>query len=151
MRKLLNRITDRAVKMLLFVSLLLTGFLFTACKKYDKGKSQMNIEEQAWGKNRMDTETDIAHFRGLQSHTLSELQHVHAATAKYQNINNAFGDSYVDIGMVMPEMDYHLLKREIISPVLDLRKPPILIYSKKSNGKFELVSVEYAVPIKSQS
>jgi len=53
--------------------------------------------------------------------------------------------------LVMPGMEYHLLKRETISPVFDLRKPPLLVYSKKSNEKFELVSVEYSVPIKAQS
>ena len=151
MRKLLNRTTGRAVRMLLFMSLLFTGFLFTACRKHDKDKSRTSIEEQAGSSNTINTEADIAHFRGLHSQTLSELQHVHAATTKYQNINDAFGDSYVDIGLVMPDMDCHLLKREIISPVFDLRKPPMLVYNKKSNGKFELVSVEYTVPINSQS
>ena len=151
MRKLFNSTAGRPIKTLLIVSLMFTGFLFTACKNYDKGKSQKNIEERAGGNNRINTEADIAHFRGFHSQTLSELQHVHSATAKYQDINNAFGDSYVDIGLVMPDMSYHLLKREIISPVFDLRKPPILVYSKKSNGKFELVSVEYTVPINSQS
>ena len=62
---------------------------------------------------------------GLDPQTLLELQQVRAATARYQNIEHAFGDSYVDIGLVMPNMGYHFLKSELVSPVFDMKKPPI--------------------------
>src|SRR6185369_15574137 len=93
----------------------------------------------------------LNYYKGLDPQTLWELQQVRAATAKYQNINNAFGDSYVDIGLVMPNMGYHFLKAQLVSPVFDMKKPPILVYNKKDNGSFELVAVEYAVPIDPQS
>ena len=48
-------------------------------------------------------------------------------------------------------MGYHILKAELVTSVFDLRKPPILVYNKKNNGNFELVAVEYAIPIDPQS
>ena len=73
-------------------------------------------------------------------------------TAKYQNISNAFADNYDETPLVvMPNMGYHFFKSELISPVFDLRKPALLVYNKKDNGNFELVAVEYGVPIDPQS
>ena len=40
-----------------------------------------------------------------------------------------------------------MLKSSLVSPVFDLRKPPILVYNKREDGSFELLAVEYAVPI----
>jgi hypothetical protein len=152
MKNSLNRVTERRIKTFLFVALLFTVCLFTACKKYEAGKTEKNNEEQAARNNKINIEAElVAHYSGLEPQTLSELQQVHAATAKYQNINNAFGDNYVDIGLVMPNMGYHFLKAALITPVFDLSTPPILVYNKKNNGKFELVAVEYAIPIDPQS
>ena len=167
MKNLFNRATDRPIKTFMnttanqstwnaqpffYLVILVTAFLFTACKKYAADKPQTNSEEKVASNNGIKTEADLlTRYNGLDPQTLSELQQVHAATAKYQNINNAFGDSYVDIGLVMPNMGYHFLKAELITPVFDLRKPPILVYNKKDNGNFELVAVEYAIPINPQS
>jgi hypothetical protein len=146
----LNRFL-RSGQLIPYVMILTASLLFSACKKYND-KAQTNSEEQLASANNAKAGAESLNFyTGLDPQTLRELQQVRAATAKYQNINNAFGDSYVDIGLVMPNMGYHFLKAELIKPVFDLGKPPILVYNKKNNGNFELVAVEYAVPIDPQS
>lgn len=150
MKNLLNRVTDHPIKIFLILSLFFTAFL-TACNKYEAGKPKNN-DDQTGINSRINSEADlISRYSGLGLQTLAELQQVHAATAKYQNIGNAFGDSYVDIGLVLPNMGYHILKAELVTSVFDLKKPPILVYNKKNNGNFELVAVEYAIPIDPQS
>ena len=134
-----------------YMAILFTAFLFTACKKYEANKPQTDNTEQVTNNNGKPDAELFSQNSGLDPQTLLELQQVRAATARYQNIEHAFGDSYVDIGLVMPNMGYHFLKGELVSPVFDMKKPPILVYNKKNNGKFELVAVEYAVPIDPQS
>jgi hypothetical protein len=132
---------------ILYMIILFTVFLFTACKKYDANKTKDNSTEQVNNEN--PGAEMLSQYNGLDPQTLLELQQVRAATARYQNIEHAFGDSYVDIGLVMPMMGYHFLKAQLVSSVFDMKKPPILVYNKKNNGKFELVAVEYAVPMSS--
>lgn len=135
----------------LYMMILFTAFLFTACKKYEANNPQTDNTEQVKGNNGNPDLELFSQYNGLDPQTLLELQQVKSATAKYQNIKNAFGDSYADIGLVMPNMGYHFLKAELITPVFHLTKPPILVYNKKNNGNFELVAVEYAIPINPQS
>jgi hypothetical protein len=135
----------------LYMIILFTAFLFTACKKYEAGKAKDNSIDQMANHNEKPGAELFNQNSGLDPQTLLELQEVRAATARYQNIEHAFGDSYVDIGLVMPNMGYHFLKAGLVTSVFDLRKPPILVYNKKDNGKFELVAVEYAVPIDPRS
>lgn len=135
---------------LFFLIMLFGTFLFTACKKYAADKPAAE-EQTTVSKNEISTEAELAkHYSELNPQTLSELQQVHAATAKYQNISNAFADNYgEDPIVVLPNMGYHFLKAELVSPVFDVKKPAILVYNKKENGNFELVAVEYAVPMSS--
>jgi len=160
MKNLFNRATDRPIKTFIntqvsrkvwnaqasfYMAILFTTFVFTGCKKYAADKPQVNNEEQVASNNGIRTGTE-----GLNPQTLQELQQVRAATAKYQNIENAFADSYDNVPVVvLPNMGYHFLKAGLVSPVFDLRKPAILVYNKKDNGNFELVAVEYAVPMSS--
>ena len=89
-----------------YLLILFTAFSFTACKKYAAEKPQTNNEEQVAGNNGIKTDTE-----GLSLQTLWELQQVRAATAKYQNINNAFADNYDETPLVvMPNMGYHFFK-----------------------------------------
>jgi hypothetical protein len=135
----------------LYLMILVTSFLFTACKKYTSEKPQS--EEQTLSSKQGDAFSEIARANsGLEPQTLSELQQAQAATAKYQNINNAFADNYGEQPIVvMPNMGYHFLKAQFISSTFDFRKPAILVYNKKANGNFELVALEYAVPIDPQN
>ena len=134
----------------LYMLILIAAFLFTACKKYEANKPQTDNTEQVTNNNGKPDLELFSQYSGLDPQTLLELQQVKAATAKYQNINNAFADNYgKDPIVVMPNMGYHFLKVELVSPVFDMKKPAILVYNKKNNGKFELVAVEYAVPMSS--
>ena len=168
MKKMFNKAIDRPIKTFMNTQvnrstwnaypffclvILFTAFLFTACKKYATDKPQPKSEEQFINNNGVTNDLGLpGSYKMLDPQTLSELQQVRAATAKYQNINNAFADNYKDIPIVvMPNMGYHFLKAELISPVFDMKKPAILVYNKKDNGNFELVAVEYAVPIDPQS
>jgi len=121
---------------------------FTGCKKYANGEADNN---QAISNNQAKVDQELLTFyKGLNPQTLFELQQVRAATARYRHIKNAFADNYVDIGLKLPNMGYHILKSELVTPVFDVRKPPILVYNKDEDGNFELLAVEYAVPIDHQ-
>jgi hypothetical protein len=137
---------------ILYMVILCTAFLFTACKKYEAGNPHTDNTEQVTGNNGKPDAELFSNYGGLDPQTLLELQQVKAATAKYQNINNAFADNYGnDPIVVLPNMGYHFLKAPLVNQVFDMKKPAILVYNKKDNGKFELVAVEYAVPIDPQS
>ena len=69
------------------------------------------------------------------------------ATAKYRDFDKAIKDDYVDINTVVPNMGYHFMKSKFVNATFDASKPEILVYNKKLNGSFQLVAVEYAVPI----
>ena len=134
----------------LYMVILFAAFLFTACKKYEANKPQTDNTEQVTNNNGKPDLELFSQYNGLDPQTLLELQQAKAATAKYQNIENAFADNYgKDPVVTLPNMGYHFLKTELVSPVFDLRKPAILVYNKKDKGKFELVAVEYAVPMSS--
>jgi hypothetical protein len=130
--------------LLMFSGLLLTGCMKTAKEDTPNLQSSETITEN--------TDLKSIYTSGeLSQQTLRELQQVKAATGKYANLDNAYKDDYKDIGLKLENMGYHFLKAELVSPVFNLTKPAILVYNKRKNGSFELVSVEYAVPIDPQS
>src|SRR5215471_1729146 len=130
----------------LFAMALLSIVLVPGCTKQEKVADQN--EKMAKVAN-VDDELQTF-YSGLDPQTLFELQQVRAATARYRDAKNAFKDNYVDINLKLPNMGYHFLKAEQVTPVFDLRKPPILVYNKKEDGSFELLAVEYAIPIDPQ-
>jgi hypothetical protein len=89
----------------------------------------------------------LNNYTGLSAQTQWELQQARASTAKYRNINKAIEDGYADISVVVPNMGHHYLKSTFVDATFDYRKPEILVYNKEEDGSFELVAVEYAVPI----
>ena len=44
-------------------------------------------------------------------------------------------------------MGYHFMKSALVDAVFDYKHPEILVYNKNLDGSFELLAVEYAVPI----
>jgi len=84
---------------------------------------------------------------GFSFITLLELLEARLATAKYRDFDKAIKDGYADINVVVPNMGYHFMKSAIVDATFQATKPEILVYNKKANGSFELVAVEYAVPI----
>ncbi len=130
--------------LLFFSGVLLAGCMKPPTEDASNVQSNQTISESTELKS-IYTSSD------LSAQTLKELQQVKAATGRYSNLDNAFKDDYKDIGLKLENMGYHFLKAELVSPVFDLTKPAILVYNKRKNGSFELVAVEYAVPIDPQS
>ncbi len=134
---------------LFYLIVFLSTFLFTGCKKYER--SEANSEAQSISNKKINDDKELlTYYKGLDPKTLWELQQARAATARYSNIDNAFRDQYKDLGLVMQNMGFHFLKAELVDSVFDFRRPEILVYNKKINGSFELVALEYAVPIDPQ-
>ena len=139
-----SSVTANRLFFLLFSGLLLTGCMKPAKEDTANLQSSETITES--------TDLKSVYTSGdLSRQTLRELQQVKAATGKYSNLDNAYKDDYKDIGLKLENMGYHFLKAALVSPVFDLTKPAILVYNKRKNGSFELVAVEYAVPIDPQS
>jgi len=129
--------------------IVLFAILFTGCKKYE---TQPNNGSQMASVSKLSADMEVlTYYRGLGKETLQELQQARAATARYQNISNAFADGYADINLVMPNMGYHFMKSKLVDSVFNVRKPELLVYNKNENGNFELGAVEYAIPINPQS
>ncbi|HEV7331454.1 MAG TPA: hypothetical protein VGN63_10490 [Flavisolibacter sp.] len=86
-------------------------------------------------------------YTGHSGQTMWELQQARAATARYRNIQNAIKDGYEDIKVIVPLMGHHYMKSDLVNATFDIRNPEILVYNKNAKGLFELVAVEYAIPI----
>ncbi|HYC30461.1 MAG TPA: hypothetical protein VEB42_16615 [Chitinophagaceae bacterium] len=89
----------------------------------------------------------IGRYTGLTSQTVSELQIARTATDRYKNIQNAITDGYADISVVVAQMGHHYMKSAYVDDKFEVNKPEILVYDKKEDGSFELVAVEYAIPL----
>jgi hypothetical protein len=140
---------------LLLGSLMLIGFLFTGCKKHDisvpghdtqpNNSTVLDTDEQFRERYEKRDKHDRHDWIGWQ--TSWELLHARVATAKYRHINKAIEDGYADISVVVPNMGHHYMKSAFVDATFDASKPEILVYNKKEDGSFQLVAVEYAVPI----
>jgi hypothetical protein len=106
--------------------------LFYACNKESVSGIDKSIQSQ------LDT---------LDQQASSELQQAWEATSKYQNIQNAFADNYADIHVVMPNMGYHYMKSDFVDSVFDFKHPELLVYNKRADSSFQLVAIEYAIPL----
>jgi hypothetical protein len=129
--------------------LLLTGVIFTACEQ-ELLESPFDASHQAIAEFDQVTEANmnvVQLYPSISSATAWELQQARAATARYVDIDNAIRDQYVDINVVSENMGYHYMKVSEVDDTFNIRKPEILIYNKNHNGQFELVAVEYAIPL----
>jgi hypothetical protein len=142
-----NQLVAGITPVLALIVLLIT-LLLSSCQKQADGKAQNGNQAMKNAANVGGDETTFG--SGLDPRTISELQQVRAATARYHNDSNAFKDGYMDINLKLPNMGYHFLQSSLVTPVFDLTRPAILVYNKKPNGRFELLAVEYAVPIDQQ-
>ena len=128
-------------RFILCLTLLSGTLLLTACGKQDAFNSSSAIQCAK------PVEAKAATQSALSDETLKELQQARDATAQYRDINNAIADGYVDINVVMPNMGYHFQKVKLVDSVFNIRKPELLVYNKRNDGSFQLVAVEYAVPL----
>jgi hypothetical protein len=146
-----NKFQTRAAHtMSSFLGLLLfAGFIFTGCDQeiIDAPVAPSQKITAAYEQNATAELNVINLYPSLSSTTTWELQQARAATARYRDISNAIKDQYVDIKVVTENMGYHYMKVSEVDETFDLRKPEILIYNKNQQGKFELVAIEYAIPL----
>ena len=78
---------------------------------------------------------------------MAELQLAKISTARYNNIENAKADGYVDINVVVPHMGHHYMNQNYLNETFDISKPEILVYyPNPASGHMQLVAVEYAIP-----
>ena len=91
-----------------------------------------------------------------------ELQRVRAALEKYRDPLVAVHDGYLSTmacinfpNKPLPgheqypkgAMGVHFINAQLISPVLDPMKPPILLYEPDASGKLQLTGAEWMVPL----
>jgi hypothetical protein len=120
--------------------LVLTGtLLFTSCKK-------QSVDAPAASDPSIAANADMESL-ATHSITAQELKLARQATEKYQNIDSAIHDGYVDINVIMPNMGYHYQRPDLVDSVFDISHPELLVYNKDHEGAFKLVAVEYAIPL----
>jgi hypothetical protein len=133
-----------------YLIIILMSFTVMACQKngLDNLVSE-SLEDLVNTANRKINKglCDLNKYENLSFRTRWELNQARAATAKYQNINNALADQYVDIGVDVENMGHHYMKASLVDATFDIRQPEILVYNKDKNGRQRLVAVEYAVPL----
>jgi hypothetical protein len=137
-----NRITMPISKMFSVFTLTCLCLLFTSCKKEAAEKPEPAETSAPLSKT-----FNLNMYTGLSSQLAWELQQARAATAKYQNLKNAIKDGYGDINVISENMGYHYMRTSIVDGKFEITKPEILVYNKDDEGNFELVAVEYAVPL----
>lgn len=146
MKKLFNSAMRYQHKISLFFYWMMTaGFVLTGCQKENVATPLDNLQSS---KNEVQSVSNVLNdYTGLSLQTSQELQQARAATARYRNIKNALKDGYDDINVVAPYMGYHFMKSSLTDAIFDIRRPEILVFNKDEDGNFNLVAIEYAVPI----
>jgi len=129
-----------------FTVVMAIAALLTACTK--QYANEPGAESRLAGNDASsDHSNAVFKYHDVGSQTLWELNQARAATAQYRDIKNAFRDGYASIDVVVPNMGYHFRKLDLVDGVFDYKHPEILVYNKNLDGSFELLAVEYAVPI----
>lgn len=151
MKKLFNEF-KAAQNLTYSLGLLLGTLLFTGCKKETVNENQPagSKEVQASVINAANMKSDAAFmnmYNGLGKQTTLELQQARAATARYRNIENALKDGYTNIGVDVENMGHHYMNNSLVDGTFDIRNPEILVYNGNAEEGFELVAVEYAIPL----
>ena len=122
------------------------GIVFSGCKK--DNLKPTDLQDQTVSVNAESAQASFFNlYNGLSRQTLFELQQARAATAKYNNVENAIRDGYVDIAVDVQHMGHHYMKPLIVDGTFDITHPEILVYNRNERGVQQLVAVEYAVPL----
>jgi len=132
----------------IYFIMLLATFLFTACQKY--AATEPINEDQARSARAANNgnQEGINNNSALPAQTIAQLFQVRAATATYMDTTAAKANGYVNTGINLPNMGLHFANFNLVGDgIFDLTKPEFLVYNKNANGSFELVAVEYGVPI----
>jgi hypothetical protein len=133
----------------IFLCSVLFVFLVTGCEQEDlRAPVNPSGNTQSTASTDAASERNVAKdYPSVSRQTAWELQQARAATARYRDINNAVKDHYGDIDVIVENMGYHYMKSTLVDDKFDIRQPEILVYNKTHEGTFELVAVEYAIPL----
>jgi hypothetical protein len=124
--------------------IMLGAFFVSGCSKDEVIKS----EQEAPVTKSVNADGNVLlMYEGLDKMTMWELQQARAATAKYRHLDKALKDGYIDIDVVIPGMGYHFMNPDLVDGTFDIRKPEILVYNIDEDGVYQLVAVEYAIPL----
>lgn len=134
------------------LGLLIGTLLFTGCKKeaIHEKQPEASKDVKASLSNSANMRSDAAFmnmYSGLGKQTTLELQQARAATARYRDIKNALKDGYTNIGVDVENMGHHYMKGSLVDGTFDIRNPELLVYNGNEDEGFELVAVEYAIPL----
>ena len=127
-------------KLFLTIPLLLLVVFALGCSEEQTSPVEGNNVESGNG-------LSLAKLYDLPKTTLQELQVAKSSTARYNNIQNALDDGYVDINVIVPHMGHHYMNPGYLDGNFEISKPEILVYSPHPvTGNMRLVAVEYAIP-----
>lgn len=137
-RKSVNNIKSLAV------IITLGAFFVAGCSKDEVTENELKAPET---KSVNADGNVLLLYEGLDDMTMWELQQARAATAKYRHLDKALKDGYLSINVVVPGMGYHFMNPTLVDGTFDVRKPEILVYNIDEDGVYQLVAVEYAIPL----
>ena len=151
MKQLFNAFKN--AKIVTYGLVIMGTLLFTGCKKESVIENNVQDENStevpaAISNSNLKTDAEVINmYSGLNKQLTLELQQARAATARYRNIENALKDGYTNIGVDVENMGHHYMNPSLVDGTFDIRKPEILVYNGDEHDGFELVAVEYAIPL----
>ena len=78
---------------------------------------------------------------------VDELDTVRASTQRYQDVNLALADGYVQVGGVVPNMGAHYVNQARVDDgVLNPGEPEIVLYDHDASGQWRLVGTAFVLP-----
>ena len=129
---------------LLVFSLIAALIVVAGCSNNDLNTNPVSNTDMA---GKVTVQNNGQMMNGPSNRLQVELARVRAATAKYQDVNQAIADGYADIDLYVPHMGWHYLNSGLLDANFDMEKPELLVYANKPDGGYQLVAVEYAVPL----
>jgi len=131
---------------LIFLLLIVLVGILASCEQPDVAPTNAPFKDVSTSATAVEPNV-ITMYSSLSMQTAWELQQARAAAARYRNIENARRDGYGDIDVVVENMGHHFMKVDHVDATFDMRKPEILVYNVNHDGSYELVAVEYAIPL----
>jgi hypothetical protein len=145
-KQLLETQKPKTMKQLLVFTVFLACLLFAGCAKESLHEPEMVLPATNAPVTTPENSV-LLNYTSIPFQTMLELQMARSHTARYRNIENAKQDGYVDIGVIVQGMGHHYLNPDLLDATFDPKKPEILVYRKDEDETFELVAVEYAIPL----
>lgn len=125
------------MKVRILIASLMAAAMIMGCGN-ETGFSPQSPESEQWVDHPSDESLGKVLFM-----TRRELAEAKRATAKYQDLQAALDDGYVDINLFVPGQGFHFLKPDLLDGTFEHTRPEILVYFPLDDGYLELVAVEY--------